>query len=81
MNNNPSTLRATPTISGNGFTGGKSYLFCHHRNGLYRTTNDNGHERFESYPFAERSAHLWDGVNWEAAGRFNLDADHQGAES
>ena len=65
-------IHAIPTESGNGFTAGKVYTFRHKINGLYVTLNDNGHERFESYPFSQHSAHLWTGrgVFERVAGRF-----------
>lgn len=61
-----------PTKSGNGFTGGKIYVFNHVGNQAYETYSDSGHRRVECYPFGEHSPHLWDGCGiYEiVAGRF-----------
>ena len=80
----PHMLKATPSRDGNGFSAGKVYTFkptpdCWGYNegkpSLYTAQNDRGHERHESYDTlteAKPSAHLWDGLNWKAAGHWTI---------
>ena len=68
--NNAVTVKAIPSKSGNGFTQGEIYTFTYYRNGLYRTENDHGYQRYED--FGIRSAHLWDSIHWRAAGHFQI---------
>jgi hypothetical protein len=71
-------IKATPTCSGNGFTAGNIYTFkalidIPTPGMLYATNSDKGYERVvnrESLFDGQKYAHLWDGVNWNAAGTF-----------
>ena len=66
-----STVYALATKSGNRFRKNEVYRFEHHVNKLFRTVID-GASRYESYPFDNISAHLWNGLGvfQHVAGRF-----------
>lgn len=68
-------LKAFPTKNGNGFEAFKVYNFEHEINGLYKTVLSNGAERMESLD-GKKSAHLWDGKDWDNAGKFVVVADN-----
>lgn len=59
---------AFPTTGGNGFEAFKLYEFTPTAGGLYETQLKNG-ARVESLD-GKKSAHLWDGKDWDRAGRF-----------
>ena len=67
--NNVRKVVAVPTESGNGFVKGREYAFYHKRNGLY-VNKQTGYDKFED--FGKKSAHLWDGHDWDAAGHFEI---------
>lgn len=67
--NNARKVVAVPTESGSGFIKGREYAFHHVRNGLYINTQT-GSDKFEN--FGEKSPHLWDGHDWDAAGHFEI---------
>lgn len=69
------TLKAFPTTNGNGFEAFKVYTFEHEINGLYKTVLSNGAERMECLD-GKKSAHLWDGKNWDKAGKFVVVTDN-----
>lgn len=63
------TKIAFPTRSGNGFKAFELYTFEQLNGCLYRITLENGAERVDSLD-GKKSAHLWDGKNWDNAGHF-----------
>jgi len=71
-------IKAMPTKSGNGFVEGKVYTWTHDTNNLYRTflkINGNDCVRYELRETLQgnnKSAHLWDGLNWKAAGTWSI---------
>lgn len=74
MKQYPKTIYAKPTRTIGFIEKDAVYKFTHERNGLYKTTLSNGHDKYESFepgaPNSGKSAHLWDGVNWHEAGTF-----------
>lgn len=63
---------AVPTKSGNGFERGVEYIFFPTKNRRTWWCNlNNGHGKIDSID-GKQSAHLWDGVTWLFAGRFNV---------
>lgn len=74
MKQYPKTLYAKPTRTVGFIEKDTVYKFTHERNGLYKTTLSNGHDKYECFepgaPNSGKSAHLWDGVNWHEAGTF-----------
>jgi len=61
-------MRVIPTTNGNGFIAGAVYNFVQD-GGLMLCVLPNGHER-RDFIDGKPSAHLWDGVRWDLAGKF-----------
>ena len=71
-------IKATPTKDGNGFFRYRVYTWEHDTNNLYRTfirIGGNDCVRYESLETLRgnvKSAHLWDGKNWQKAGTWEI---------